>query len=155
MMNVEQSVEWVTGKTEVLRRNLTQCCFVHHKSHIIWPGLEPGPPRWDANEYPPELWSGYGYCLTYSQNVFLGMTLGFTKLHMATSLETETFTVSENLSNKSVFTFQSERHQLKCEICNPGSGNGKSAVSGCYLACSLVEKVPKVWHKPAAPVISA
>jgi hypothetical protein len=22
------------------------------------PGLEPGPPRWDASDYPPELWHG-------------------------------------------------------------------------------------------------
>jgi hypothetical protein len=43
MMNVEQSVEWEwTGKTEVPGENLPQCHFVHHKSHMIWFGLEPG-----------------------------------------------------------------------------------------------------------------
>jgi hypothetical protein len=26
-------------------KNLTQCYFVHHKSHKVWPGIEPGPPR--------------------------------------------------------------------------------------------------------------
>jgi hypothetical protein len=42
-MNVEQSVEWeVAGESEVLGKNLTQCHFVHHKSHMAWPGLEPG-----------------------------------------------------------------------------------------------------------------
>jgi hypothetical protein len=49
MMSVEQSVDWeLAGETEVLRENLVQCPFVHHKSHMTWPGLEPGPPGWEA-----------------------------------------------------------------------------------------------------------
>jgi hypothetical protein len=24
--------------------------FVHHKSHMIRPGLEPGPPRWEPSD---------------------------------------------------------------------------------------------------------
>jgi hypothetical protein len=49
MMSVEQSVEWeLAGETEVLGENLSQYHFVHHKSHMTWPGLEPWPPRWEA-----------------------------------------------------------------------------------------------------------
>jgi hypothetical protein len=31
-------------------RNLFQCQFVHHKSHMDWPGNEPGHPRWEAGD---------------------------------------------------------------------------------------------------------
>jgi hypothetical protein len=47
MMNKEKSVEWeLGGENEVLGENLPQCNFAHHKSHMTWPRLEPGPPRW-------------------------------------------------------------------------------------------------------------
>jgi hypothetical protein len=48
--SVEQSVEWSTTETEVLRENLPQCGFVNHKSHMNWPGLEPGPPRFEVSD---------------------------------------------------------------------------------------------------------
>jgi hypothetical protein len=49
-MNVEHSVECLAGETEVLGENLSKCRFAHHKSHMTWPGLEHGPPRWEAGD---------------------------------------------------------------------------------------------------------
>jgi hypothetical protein len=45
MMIMEQLVEWgLAGETEVLGESLPHCHCVHHKSHMTWPGIEPGPP---------------------------------------------------------------------------------------------------------------
>jgi hypothetical protein len=49
-MMVEKLVEWrLAGETEVLRENLPQRDFVHHKSHMTIPGFEPRLPRWEAS----------------------------------------------------------------------------------------------------------
>jgi hypothetical protein len=42
--SVEQSVELLAEETKVLLENLHKCYFVHHKSHMAWPG----PPRREA-----------------------------------------------------------------------------------------------------------
>jgi hypothetical protein len=37
-------VEWkLAGETEVLGENLPHYRFVHHKPHMTWFGVEPGP----------------------------------------------------------------------------------------------------------------
>jgi hypothetical protein len=51
LMNVEQSVEReLPGETEVLGENLSQRHFVHYKSHMTSPEIEPGLPRWEASD---------------------------------------------------------------------------------------------------------
>ena len=54
-------VEWYwQGKTEVLGgKPLTTVPLVHHKFHADWPGIEHGPPRWEAGDWPPEQWHGH------------------------------------------------------------------------------------------------
>jgi hypothetical protein len=46
IVKMENLVEWMTGETEVLGENLPRRHYVHHKSHLTTPGIEPGPPRW-------------------------------------------------------------------------------------------------------------
>jgi hypothetical protein len=40
----------LAGQTELLTENPPHGYPVHYKSHMIWPGLEPGPPRWEAGD---------------------------------------------------------------------------------------------------------
>jgi hypothetical protein len=49
IMIVEQSVEWeLAGETEVFGENVPQCHFVHDKSNMVWPEIEPVPLQWEA-----------------------------------------------------------------------------------------------------------
>jgi hypothetical protein len=51
IMMMENLVEWrLAGETEVLGENPPQRHFVHHKSQLTRPGIEPGPLRWEAND---------------------------------------------------------------------------------------------------------
>jgi hypothetical protein len=38
------------GNPKYSERNLSQYHFFHKKSHMDWPGIEPGPPRWEAGD---------------------------------------------------------------------------------------------------------
>jgi hypothetical protein len=58
-MSVEYLVECeLTVETEVLGGNLPKCYFVNHKSHMNCSGIEPGPQRWEAGDWPPKIWKG-------------------------------------------------------------------------------------------------
>jgi hypothetical protein len=51
IMMMDNLVEWrLAGETEVLGESLPQRHYVHHKSHLSRPGLESGPPRWEASD---------------------------------------------------------------------------------------------------------
>jgi hypothetical protein len=65
-MSVEQSVEWeLAGKTEVLGENLPQRYFVHHRSHMTRPGIEPG--RRGGKPATNRLSYGTVFCYVYTQ----------------------------------------------------------------------------------------
>jgi len=39
-----------TTKAISIRRKTSPSAFVHHKSHMTWPGPGPKPPRWQASD---------------------------------------------------------------------------------------------------------
>jgi hypothetical protein len=43
ILMMEELVEWqLAGETKVLGENLSQCCFVHHKPHMLCPDANSG-----------------------------------------------------------------------------------------------------------------
>jgi len=45
----------LTGESELLgERHLSQRLSVRRKSHMGWPGIDPGPLRWEAGVWPPK-----------------------------------------------------------------------------------------------------
>jgi hypothetical protein len=40
----------LSGETEVLGENPLPCHYVHHKSHMTWPGIVRGKSRWEAGD---------------------------------------------------------------------------------------------------------
>jgi hypothetical protein len=38
----------ISRGTEILGENLPHCYFIHHISHVTWPGLEPLLPLWET-----------------------------------------------------------------------------------------------------------
>jgi hypothetical protein len=60
------------GKLKYPEKTLSQCHFVHHKSHTDWPGIVQVPPQWEANDklcfntaQPTELWMEEYYLFTF------------------------------------------------------------------------------------------
>jgi hypothetical protein len=50
-INMEHLWEWeLIGESKVLGENLTHCYFVHQKSDMTRPGIEPWPQRWEAGD---------------------------------------------------------------------------------------------------------
>jgi hypothetical protein len=53
-MSMERWWNYIDKGKLVLGKNLYQCNFINHKSHMNWSGIEPGSLWCEAGYYPPE-----------------------------------------------------------------------------------------------------
>ena len=54
----------LTAEKQGIRKIKEKIChflFVHHKSYMDWPGIQPEPPRWQAGNEQPEPWQDIYY----------------------------------------------------------------------------------------------
>lgn len=65
--SVDDSCRWINdhaelvawhwqGKLKCSEQKLSQCQLLRHRSYMDWPGVEMGPPRWEAGGWLRKLW---------------------------------------------------------------------------------------------------
>jgi hypothetical protein len=75
LMCMELLAEWeLVGETEVPGENLPQCLFVHHKSHITWPVIEPEIPVTNNLSYNMASWA-VSMNLTHKKVMFVSPSI--------------------------------------------------------------------------------
>jgi hypothetical protein len=96
IMNVAQLMERELARaTEVLQENQPHCLSVHHKSHMIWPGIESGPLRCGYTY--DKMWTLCILPLPGTESLFVGRSFTVT---------TEISGIRRAASNVSRYTFR-------------------------------------------------